>query len=237
MLTHLTLSDFAIVSAAELALRPGMTVVSGETGAGKSLLVDALLSLTGARADAGMVRHGAERAELAAEFELADAPGARAWLRENELDDDGRLPAAPRDPRRRRLARLDQRPARHAGAAGRARRACWSKSTASTNTRRCSIAPTSSALLDAFGRHAEPLARTRAAGTAMAGRVARERRTCARRRRRRAHRLPAAPVRRTRARATRAGSDRGPAGRAPPPVERRRVVGGLWPCAGPPGRR
>ena len=68
MLSHLTLQDFAVVSRAELAFGPGMTVVSGETGAGKSLLVDALMWLTGARADAGVVRHGAERAELAAEL-------------------------------------------------------------------------------------------------------------------------------------------------------------------------
>jgi DNA repair protein RecN (Recombination protein N) len=87
MISHLTLKDFAVVSAAELAFGPGMTVVSGETGAGKSLLVDALMWLTGARADAGIVRFGAERAELAAEFRLDDAPAALAWLRENELDD------------------------------------------------------------------------------------------------------------------------------------------------------
>lgn len=88
MLSHLTLQDFAVVSRAELAFGTGMTVVSGETGAGKSLLVDALMWLTGARADAGIVRHGAERAELAAEFDLSDAPAAVDWLRENELDDD-----------------------------------------------------------------------------------------------------------------------------------------------------
>ena len=87
MITLLSLKDFAVVASAELAFGAGMTVVSGETGAGKSLLVDALMSLTGARADAGIVRHGAERAELAAAFDLSDAPAARAWLRENELDD------------------------------------------------------------------------------------------------------------------------------------------------------
>ncbi|MFN3843729.1 MAG: AAA family ATPase, partial [Rehaibacterium terrae] len=87
MLTSLYLKDFAVVSEADVAYGPGLTVVSGETGAGKSLMVDALLLLTGARADAGMVRHGAERAELSAEFDLADAPEARAWLREAELDE------------------------------------------------------------------------------------------------------------------------------------------------------
>ena len=89
MLTHLALRDFAVVAAAELEFGPGMTVISGETGAGKSLLVDALGFLSGLRADSGMVRHGAERAELSAEFDLADREDARTWLREQELDDAG----------------------------------------------------------------------------------------------------------------------------------------------------
>ena len=71
MLIHLAIRDFAVVSAAALDFGPGLTVISGETGAGKSLLVDALNFLSGLRADSGMVRHGAERAELTAEFELA----------------------------------------------------------------------------------------------------------------------------------------------------------------------
>jgi len=87
MLTTLDVRHFAVVEAAEVAFGPGLTVVSGETGAGKSLLVDALLLLGGARADAGVVRAGSARAELAAEFDLADAPLALAWLQREELDD------------------------------------------------------------------------------------------------------------------------------------------------------
>ncbi len=89
MLTHLSLKDFAVVTTSQLSFSHGFTVVTGETGAGKSLIVDALLCLTGARADVGMVRFGAERAELTAEFDLNDAPLAQAWLAENELNDGG----------------------------------------------------------------------------------------------------------------------------------------------------
>ena len=87
MLSRLYLKDFAIAAEIEVELRPGMGVISGETGAGKSLLVDALLLLTGSRADAGVVRHGAERAELIAQFELEDGSEARQWLREAELEE------------------------------------------------------------------------------------------------------------------------------------------------------
>uniref|UniRef100_UPI00035C58E7 AAA family ATPase n=1 Tax=Xanthomonas phaseoli TaxID=1985254 RepID=UPI00035C58E7 len=88
MLRHLSIKDFAVVRATELEFGPGMTVVSGETGAGKSLMVDALGFLSGLRADSGVVRHGAERAELSAEFQLpAEHPGL-GWLADNELDDE-----------------------------------------------------------------------------------------------------------------------------------------------------
>lgn len=89
MLRHLSIKDFAVVRATELEFGEGMTVISGETGAGKSLLVDALGFLSGLRADSGVVRHGAERAELSAEFGLDGNDTARAWLDENALDDDG----------------------------------------------------------------------------------------------------------------------------------------------------
>ncbi len=89
MLVSLFVKDFAIVSAVEAGFSAGLTVVSGETGAGKSLLVDALLLLTGQRADASMVRAGAERAELTARFSPAPGSPALEWLRRNDLDEDG----------------------------------------------------------------------------------------------------------------------------------------------------
>ncbi|HET9032778.1 MAG TPA: DNA repair protein RecN [Dokdonella sp.] len=88
MLRSLYVKDFAIVGEVEIAFGPGLTVVTGETGAGKSLLVDALLMLAGNRAESSLVRHGCERAELSAEFDLAQREDLREWLREEELDDD-----------------------------------------------------------------------------------------------------------------------------------------------------
>ncbi|MEP6897236.1 MAG: DNA repair protein RecN [Rhodanobacter sp.] len=87
MLTSLYVRHFAVVESAEIAFGEGLTVVSGETGAGKSLLVDALMLLAGARADSGMVRAGSDRAELAAEFDLRELPEARDWLKREELDE------------------------------------------------------------------------------------------------------------------------------------------------------
>jgi len=88
MLTSLYVRHFAVVEEAEIAFGPGLTVVSGETGAGKSLLVDALMLLAGARADSGMVRAGSDRAELTAEFDLTNLPEARTWLSREELDEE-----------------------------------------------------------------------------------------------------------------------------------------------------
>lgn len=88
MLESLYVKDFAIVDSAEITFGPGMTVVTGETGAGKSLLVDALLMLGGARGDSAMVRAGAERAELVATIDLSARADLRDWLRSEELDED-----------------------------------------------------------------------------------------------------------------------------------------------------
>jgi DNA repair protein RecN (Recombination protein N) len=87
MLRRLLARDFAIIEAAEIELGPGLTALTGETGAGKSLMVDALLLLSGSRADAGVIRHGCARAEVAAEFDLAGNAPIRARLAELEIDD------------------------------------------------------------------------------------------------------------------------------------------------------
>ncbi|HXH04084.1 MAG TPA: DNA repair protein RecN [Candidatus Competibacteraceae bacterium] len=89
MLTHLQIRDFAIVEQLELELQPGMTAITGETGAGKSILVDAIGLLLGDRADSGVIRHGAERADLVAGFDLSALPAAREWLAARELGDGG----------------------------------------------------------------------------------------------------------------------------------------------------
>ena len=89
MLTHIVIRDFAIIDTLELEFKSGMTVLTGETGAGKSILVDALGLVLGDRADSSVIRHGAERAEVGAEFDLRDAPEALAWLEENDLAEDG----------------------------------------------------------------------------------------------------------------------------------------------------
>ena len=82
MLTRLTVRDFAIVDRIEVEFDAGMTVLTGETGAGKSILVDALGLVLGERGNAQLVRNGAKRAEFAAEFDVASLPQVAAWLEE-----------------------------------------------------------------------------------------------------------------------------------------------------------
>ncbi len=89
MLRHLHIRNFAIVDSLEIDFRPGMSVLSGETGAGKSILLDALGLTLGDRADSGVIRHGADRAEISAEFEISDLPEVAAWLEEHELTSEG----------------------------------------------------------------------------------------------------------------------------------------------------
>lgn len=87
MLAQLTISNFAIVRELEIDFQPGMTAITGETGAGKSIAIDALGLCLGNRADGNVVRPGAARADICARFSLADTPSARAWLEQNQLDD------------------------------------------------------------------------------------------------------------------------------------------------------
>jgi DNA repair protein RecN (Recombination protein N) len=90
MLTHLKLRDLVIVDEAELELGPGLLALTGETGAGKSIVVDALMLVAGGRGAGDIVRHGAERAEVAAGFSRLSA-GARAWLDAQSVEHDGEL--------------------------------------------------------------------------------------------------------------------------------------------------
>lgn len=89
MLRRLTLRDFVIVADLDLAFEPGFTVLTGETGAGKSILVDALQLALGARGEAGVVREGAARADIAAEFDTP--PSLRTWLDAGGFDPDDSL--------------------------------------------------------------------------------------------------------------------------------------------------
>jgi len=88
MLRHLQIRNFAIVPTLDLGIREGFTAITGETGAGKSILVDALGLLLGERSDAGWVRSGAERAELTAEFSVRNNENARQWLEDSDLSAD-----------------------------------------------------------------------------------------------------------------------------------------------------
>ena len=93
MLTSIQVRNFAIIDQVEIEFSSGMTVLTGETGAGKSILVDAMGLVLGERGGSGLVRSGAKRAEFTAEFDLRNLPGAREWLEEQmlDLDDDCNL--------------------------------------------------------------------------------------------------------------------------------------------------
>ncbi len=88
MLTHIHIWNFAIVEKLDLELEAGMTVLTGETGAGKSILLDALGLALGDRADSNVIRHGAEKAEVSVTFDTRQAAAAEAWLKEHELDSE-----------------------------------------------------------------------------------------------------------------------------------------------------
>lgn len=87
MLLVMSLRDFVLVDHLEIDFQSGMTVLTGETGAGKSLLVDALSLVMGGRADASVVRDGATRAEMSAEFEVKHLLELQQYLKDSDLDD------------------------------------------------------------------------------------------------------------------------------------------------------
>ena len=88
MLKFLSIRDFVIVNSIELDFSAGFTALTGETGAGKSVLIDALSLALGGRGDASTVRNGCERAEIGAGFDISGLPSLQAWLREQALEGD-----------------------------------------------------------------------------------------------------------------------------------------------------
>jgi DNA repair protein RecN (Recombination protein N) len=88
MLNHIHIKNFAIVESLELDFESGLSVLTGETGAGKSILLDALGLALGDRADAGIIRIGCDRAEISVIFNIEHCAIAKSWLIEHELDDD-----------------------------------------------------------------------------------------------------------------------------------------------------
>ncbi|MEB4592767.1 DNA repair protein RecN [Candidatus Thiothrix sp. Deng01] len=86
MLTHIHIRDFAIIEALDLELLPGMTALTGETGAGKSILLDAIGLVLGDKADSSSVRHGADRAEITLSVDITQTHSARTWLEAQEMD-------------------------------------------------------------------------------------------------------------------------------------------------------
>ncbi len=86
MLASITISDLAVVQSLELELDRGLTVLTGETGAGKSILLTALGLALGNRADSGYIRPNCQRAVITLEFNLQDSPDATSWLQDHDLD-------------------------------------------------------------------------------------------------------------------------------------------------------
>lgn len=89
MLSHLYIRHYTIIEELDLDFSGGLTVITGETGAGKSIVLDALGLVAGNRADSGLVRMGEDKAEIQAEFDISNLPQVDQWLLNNDLDDDG----------------------------------------------------------------------------------------------------------------------------------------------------
>lgn len=91
MLAQLSIRDIVLIERLDLAFEPGLSVLTGETGAGKSILLDSLSLALGGRGDGSLVRHGIERGQVTAVFDVPMGHAARALLRDNGIDDDGDL--------------------------------------------------------------------------------------------------------------------------------------------------
>ena len=91
MLVHLSIRDIVLIERLDLTLGAGLSVLTGETGAGKSILLDSLSLALGGRGDGSLVRHGAKQGEVTAAFDLETDHPARRLLTDNGFDDDGDL--------------------------------------------------------------------------------------------------------------------------------------------------
>ena len=89
MLVRLSIRDIVLIERLDIDFAPGLSVLTGETGAGKSILLDALSLALGARGDASLVRHGASQGQVSAVFDVPRNHPARAILADNGLDEDG----------------------------------------------------------------------------------------------------------------------------------------------------
>ena len=205
MLRSLSIRNFVVVAALDVEFGEGLTVLTGETGAGKSILLDAMGLLLGDRFEVRQIRAGAERAELAAGFDVTDAPPSRAWLAEKALVSDGDEVLL----RRVLDAQGSSRAWINGSAATLAQLECWARcsspSMASTRISRSAAGDPACRLVDAFGGFTTLAQRSRRtlARVACGGRAARRGGECRGRDGRRTRVPRAAP-----ARARDAGGDR-----------------------------
>ena len=89
MLIQLSIRDIVLIDRLDLTFAPGLSVLTGETGAGKSILLDSLSLALGGRGDGSLVRHGEDKGQVTAVFDLEGGHLVRQLLRDNGIDDDG----------------------------------------------------------------------------------------------------------------------------------------------------